>query len=203
VLPCTVRTCFEEGVQVLTMRWIPTLALASWSALAGCAEGSTVDPGNGSGSAFVYGVSFAGDVRFEQVHKFASDMAIDVQLEHRAADGVALVVRLSIPAGAFLGPGTYACGADPGLPPSEYAYCSITVEHHVDGATYAIWTTQGAPAGVYGPLSGCELVVTQDDADRKAGHVACVGLPFATAFGAHPDAGVDLSIIGDWSYPVL
>lgn len=172
-------------------------------ALLACApEEAHLGPPNGTATAKISGVSFAGDVTFERVQKFPSTLPLDGSLEHAYSTSSHLNVRFFIPSAVYAGVGTYTCGADPLVLPEQYGYCTLTVEHAVSATTSATWTTEGAPSGVYGPLTGCNVMVDQDGSTAKSGRIACAGLPFATAFGAHPDAGVDLTITSTWTYPV-
>ncbi len=179
------------------------IAAAAATLLACGPEQMHVGPPNGTATATVSGVSFSGSVTFESVQKFPSSLPIDGSLEHDYSAATRLTVRFFIPAAIYSGPGTYTCGADPSILPEAYGYCSVTVEHVLDANTSATWTTEGAPSGVYGPLVGCDVIVDEDGTTSKSGRIDCVGLPFATARGAHPDAGVNLTIAATWAYPVF
>ncbi len=150
------------------------------------------------------GVSIAGAVSFEDLGAVASSppRGIDGVMRHVYGPGSDLSVRFFIPAAVYHGPATYTCGAEQGKLPQNYAYCSLTVVHRASDTISATWTTEGAPTGVYGPFSGCDIVVAQDEATVKSGTMSCTP-PFATGTSGHPDAGKALTVSGSWKYQIL
>lgn len=182
------------------------IALAAACNRGSSPEASNTVGGKDAGAPRVFtvsGVSFAGAVSFEDLGAVTSSprRPIDGVMRHVYGPGFDVSVRFFVPAAIYHGPATYRCGAEQGKLPQDYAHCSITVEHR-GKARVAVWTTEGAPSGFYGPLTGCDIVVSQDAPTEKSGTMTCA-LPFATASGGHPDSGKALTVSGGWRYRIL
>jgi hypothetical protein len=184
-------------------------ALAFALVVMACGSGSRPQPPEAAGPAVaqsraltVTGVSFAGTFDLEESGAFqlSPPRPIDGMVRHWLSSTSYVEVRFFVPAAVYGGPGTYECGAEPEKLPGEYAYCSISLEHVASRGVTALWTTQGAPSGVYGPLPGCTLVVAAVDGGSRSGHVTCPALPYATSMGGDPDAGKPLAVTAAWSY---